>query len=253
MVDAKDVFKRLSEPHAPEEVEWRVGSTNHDKTKGLALAYQTSRAVMNRLDDVVGPENWRDEYERWGERAVLCKLSIRVGDEWITKQDAASESDIESTKGGISDAFKRAAVKFGIGRYLYYLDSPWVDLEHGKYIAKHEQPRLRALLEGREANHGAAPTPSAGQPSPSAARPRPSPEPPQEDDAANWEPKCPKCGGLMWDNRTTKRNPKAPDFKCKNKDCGGVIWPPKKGKSEPAIAPVTADEADALGLNDVPF
>src|SRR6516164_8675999 len=41
--------------------------------------------------------------------------------------------------------------------------------------------------------------------------------------------KCPVCGGEMWDNREGKRNPKAPDFKCKDKDCDGVIWPPKKG------------------------
>jgi hypothetical protein len=38
---------------------------------------------------------------------------------------------------------------------------------------------------------------------------------------------CPKCGGEMWDNREKKTNPKAPDFKCKDKDCDGVIWPPK--------------------------
>ena len=36
---------------------------------------------------------------------------------------------------------------------------------------------------------------------------------------------CPKCGGRMWDNRLTKRNPKAPDYKCQNRACDGVIWP----------------------------
>lgn len=36
-------------------------------------------------------------------------------------------------------------------------------------------------------------------------------------------PGCPKCGGPMWDNRTSKRNPKAPDFRCRNRDCGGAI------------------------------
>ena len=38
---------------------------------------------------------------------------------------------------------------------------------------------------------------------------------------------CPKCGGPMWDNRTSKKNPAAPDFKCKTAGCDGVIWPPK--------------------------
>jgi hypothetical protein len=46
-------------------------------------------------------------------------------------------------------------------------------------------------------------------------------------DAASAVPSCPKCGGEMWDNREGKRNPKAPDFKCKDRGCDGVIWPPR--------------------------
>jgi hypothetical protein len=45
---------------------------------------------------------------------------------------------------------------------------------------------------------------------------------------------CPKCGGRMWDNRLTKRNPKAPDYKCQNRSCDGVIWPPKSAAAAPA-------------------
>ena len=41
-------------------------------------------------------------------------------------------------------------------------------------------------------------------------------------------PNCPKCGGPMWDNRLTKRNVKAPDFKCRNRSCTGVIWPNRR-------------------------
>jgi hypothetical protein len=48
---------------------------------------------------------------------------------------------------------------------------------------------------------------------------------------------CPKCSGAMWDNRLTKRNPKQPDFKCKDPQCDGVIWPPKNGNG--AAAPAT--------------
>lgn len=49
---------------------------------------------------------------------------------------------------------------------------------------------------------------------------------------------CPKCEGPMWDNRATKRNPKAPDFKCKDASCDGAIWPPKNGAPPRAAAPV---------------
>ena len=50
---------------------------------------------------------------------------------------------------------------------------------------------------------------------------------PHSPDAASSVPTCPKCQGAMWDNREGKRNPKAPDFKCKDPACGGVIWPPR--------------------------
>ena len=52
------------------------------------------------------------------------------------------------------------------------------------------------------------------------------PEPDQIETSAGV-PNCPKCGGAMWDNREGKRNPKAPDFKCKDRSCDGVIWPPR--------------------------
>jgi hypothetical protein len=42
---------------------------------------------------------------------------------------------------------------------------------------------------------------------------------------------CPKCGGKMWDNRATKTNPKAPDYKCRDRSCDGVVWPPKGAKN----------------------
>lgn len=41
------------------------------------------------------------------------------------------------------------------------------------------------------------------------------------------EESCPKCGGRTWDNRATKKNPRQPDFKCRDKSCDGVIWPPR--------------------------
>lgn len=48
---------------------------------------------------------------------------------------------------------------------------------------------------------------------------------------------CPKCGGRMWDNRLTKTNPKAPDFKCRNgKFCDGVRWPEEGGRNGPSAS-----------------
>ena len=122
------LIEQLAEPFAPEDIEWRVGSTNADKSKGMALPYITARAQMNRLDSILGPENWRDEYVQIP-GGFLCGLSIRIDNDWITKWDGGGDSDIEPIKGGLSDAFKRAGVKWGLGRYLYNIPIQWVPIE----------------------------------------------------------------------------------------------------------------------------
>ncbi len=139
------VWDRLRAPFDPNLVHWRVGSTNKDKTKGLALAYLDARDIQERLDDAVGPENWEDEYKQAGS-SIICRLRIRIetphGWEWIAKSDGSGESDIEGSKGAISGALKRAAVKFGIGRYLYYTPDFWRPLEQGKWFSDNTKRSL---------------------------------------------------------------------------------------------------------------
>ncbi|TCL74197.1 Rad52/22 family double-strand break repair protein [Hydrogenispora ethanolica] len=122
-------MKRLQEPFLPEEIEWRVGSTNKEKTKGLALAYVTNRAIQDRLDNLFGVSGWKNEFREWKNNSQLCGISIKFGDEWITKWDGADDSNMEAIKGGLSDAMKRAAYQWGIGRYLYKLPAIWCEIE----------------------------------------------------------------------------------------------------------------------------
>ena len=139
-----DIFDRLKAPFSPEDIEFRVGSTTRDKSKGLALAYVTSRAIMDRLDSVVGPTEWTNEV-KVHEQGVTATLTIRVGGEWVMRQDGAQYTNIESFKGGISDALKRVAVLFGIGRYLYSLPQEWVELNNGR-MSPQTIKKLRAKL-----------------------------------------------------------------------------------------------------------
>jgi hypothetical protein len=118
----------LSAEFPREAISWRAQSVTKDGTKAMAMAYIDARDVMDRLDTVCGPINWQDRYEFHGTRTI-CYLSIRIGEEWITKADGAGDSDVEAEKGAISDALKRAAVKWGVGRYLYALETPWVPCE----------------------------------------------------------------------------------------------------------------------------
>ena len=135
-MDKNLVMRELQKPFKEEEIEWRVGATNKDKTMGLALPYVTNKAIQNRLDEVFGVFGWKNEFKEWKGNSQLCGISIWDEDkgEWLTKYDGADDTTMESTKGGLSDAMKRAAVQFGIGRYLYKLASIWVRLKDGKYL-----------------------------------------------------------------------------------------------------------------------
>lgn len=127
-VSADDLIK-LQAPFDPKDIEWRAqtsGISRDGRAWVRVLAYIDNRAVMKRLDDVCGPSNWRDEYDTSPVGGVLCGISIRVNGEWITKWDGAETTDIEPIKGALSGSEKRTAVKWGIGRYLYELESKLV-------------------------------------------------------------------------------------------------------------------------------
>lgn len=122
MTDAQKA--RLEYPFGVEDIEFRVLRTNKAKTEGYIAAYVDSRAIQRRLDEVVGWENWQNYFEVTqsianGETTFVCKLSIYSTDkgEWLTKSNGAGCTDIEPVKGGLSNAFKRAASMWGIGRY----------------------------------------------------------------------------------------------------------------------------------------
>lgn len=151
--DAKTIREELARPFAPEDLEWRIQVTSKDKTSGLAIPYVTNRAIQDRLDEVVGPENWYNDYKPWhgnGKKdAQICGISIYFeGKGFITKWDGAEDSDIEPIKGGLSDSMKRSAVQWGIGRVLYKMTKPlWVSVEqkgNSCVIRDSERPKLNA-------------------------------------------------------------------------------------------------------------
>ena len=84
----------------------------------MALAYIDARDVMDRLDDVCGPDRWQTEFIETPKGRVICRIGILTDNGWVWKGDGAGDTDVEGEKGGISDALKRAAVSWGIGRYL---------------------------------------------------------------------------------------------------------------------------------------
>ena len=152
----QDLFDALSAPFPVEEVSWRVGPTNErsrsegQPLRGQPLCYIDTRAVMDRLDSVCGPENWQDTYTPGMGTSIVCNIGVKIAGEWLWKADGAGATDMEADKGALSDAFKRAGVRWGIGRYLYEIKAPWIGLEQrGKsaIIPDPEQKRLETLYQ----------------------------------------------------------------------------------------------------------
>lgn len=137
---AQELFQKLAEPI---EFQQRV-KTFYPKgkagelqpgTRGQFLAYIDARDVYNRLDEVVGPENWQTKQEvifySQG-LAMKTAMGLRVGGEWIWREDVGypnSDQDEEPLKSAASDGVKRAAVQFGVGRFLYDLEPVWLEVD----------------------------------------------------------------------------------------------------------------------------
>lgn len=133
---AQDLFDALSSPFPAEYVEWRIGATNQkwrkegEPLKGTPLCYIDARCVMDRLDTICGVDGWQCNYSAGINSSIVCNLGIRMPKgEWLWKADGAGATDMEGEKGMLSDALKRAAVRWGIGRYLYEIKAPRIELE----------------------------------------------------------------------------------------------------------------------------
>lgn len=133
-----DTMTLLKAPFPVDSLSWRVGNkSNWDKVKkcpkdpnkpvkAQMLVYIDARDVQDRLDEVC--DNWSNDFKEVNGRLV-CNLTINV----ITRTDGAGDTDFEGEKGGLSDAFKRSAVMFGVGRYLYNAKNfnTWLEYEKG--------------------------------------------------------------------------------------------------------------------------
>ena len=243
-MDRMDIWSKLAAPLPPGVISWRQDGRpiqRDGKFFARFVAYIEANTVRERLDTVV-PGEWDLTLELLppmpgapgsvNEDETQVSFKARLQILGVIREDVGTGRDYKSAA---TDAFKRAAVRFGIAHELYSFEQNWVQIDgDGKYAKPLEDPAAAyARRQGRtgrtEAPRGDAPRTNTraetevpqtvvtdgAEPS-AAAGPR-----------ASDEPSCPKCGGRMWDNRASKRNPRAPDFKCRDRSCDGVIWPPR--------------------------
>jgi len=236
-IEKTDVWARLSAAVPTAEISWRQdGKVTAREGKYFArfVAYIEANTVRERLDTVV-PGEWDLTLELLptivGEDpdGALCTFKARLQILGVIREDVGTGRDYKQAS---TDAFKRAAVRFGIAHELYAYEQNWVETDgDGKYAKPLEDPQLAYVR--RYGKPGAAALNGATNGHPPITAPA---SLLTDMDIVS----CPKCGGRMWDNRLTKRNPKAPDYKCRDRSCDGVIWPPKAAKAD------NADKGDAV-------
>jgi hypothetical protein len=215
-IEKTDVWAKLSAPVPSGAISWRQdGKVTARDGKYFArfVAYIEANTVRERLDEVV-PGEWDLTLDLLPAVAVddgdgaQCSFKARLQILGVIREDIGTGRDYKSAS---TDAFKRAAVRFGIAHELYAYEQNWVEMDgDGKYAKPVEDPQD---AYGRR-------------------------------DIVS----CPKCGGRMWDNRLTKRNPRAPDYKCQNRSCDGVIWPPKAVATPPGVGQEEKDGASSSAL-----
>jgi hypothetical protein len=260
-VDKGDIWAQLSAALPAGVISWRQdGRAVQRDGKFFArfVAYVDANTVRERLDAVV-PGEWDLTLELLPTVASddqdesNCSFKARLQILGVIREDVGTGRDYKSAA---TDAFKRAAVRFGIAHELYGYEQNWVRVDgDGRYAKPLEDPaesyarRLARLGRGdlSIANNDET-SGDEVEPTPVATGP-----------LASDEPSCPKCGGRMWDNRLSKRNPKAPDYKCRSRSCDGVIWPPRAGanvsKGEPTKAepPEVSVPEYSVESHELPF
>lgn len=129
-MNIKEIVTELKKPLS---YKWKIQAANKTSKKATCVGYLDSRIVQDALDNL--GLTWKDEYKviQLGSKWVIeCTLSIKIDGEWIHRSDVGIGEDIETEKSAYSDAFKRSAVKWGIGRFLYELDVKYIQCNDNK-------------------------------------------------------------------------------------------------------------------------
>lgn len=150
MEQTTNQLDKLTLPIQPDEIEWRVQMQT--KTgKLIVVPYLTNRTVMDRFDQQFGWDGWQNQITEI-QGGFLCTITVtftnpQTGEvRTLSKTDGASRTDIEPVKGGISDAMKRCAVQFGLGRSLYTYPRVMIDTPD-KFIPDWATQQLDVLVK----------------------------------------------------------------------------------------------------------
>jgi len=191
--DTLTIWQQLTQAFPESDVKYRIQGYNRKKegdhypegTRGQKVAYIDARLVMDRFDEVFTPARWQFQWEHVGDGAVKGVIGVLLDGEWVWKQDVGYPNNPgdgakqEALKAAVSDALKRTAVHWGVGRFLYDLPRVWVDVDkYGREIQQQGNAQRPQTNTGGASSAGTTQTASAPTQAPQSApsassRPKP--------------------------------------------------------------------------------
>lgn len=208
-----ELYKKLTEPLPYEDVGVKVQALSTDKKKGMVVAFMDARSAHDRLDRVFGPMNWYAVFKivKETEKRIVaqCEISVQHEGLSVTKTDVGEGEDEKSS---FSDSFKRAAVQFGIGRYLYALPKIWAPVNERGYLVNEDEAK-RQILKDYLPKQPQKPTPQKPRPEEPETAATPAEHAPEGDNPLrekayqDWTNKIPKAAKLRdpFMNASTRR------------------------------------------------
>ncbi len=123
MVAQHQAFTSLALSFPISEIEFKIDTISKDRRRALVRPVLPARAVIDRLDAVLGASGWSDSYETHPSGQAKCKLSV-LG---VSKEDVSERAT--NWKDALNESLIRSASKFGIGRSLERVNAVWVDYD----------------------------------------------------------------------------------------------------------------------------
>jgi hypothetical protein len=242
MINLKDPFDFV-------DVDYRIGASTQDKARGMLVFYIDARAVMDRLDAYTAEHKgtWWTSYAPLADgQHIECQLTVQmpVGGALVavTRCDVGepSEGMGDTLKGAYSDALKRAAVQFGIGRYLYSLGETWVAVgeRNGKAVLTDESRTAARKFYVDRVGGAPSPAPAATAPAKMPAAPPSAPSPVAQG------PNPPVAAGVG------KRYPIGPEDEGKRANTT-MFWTEARKFAGPAVVNALCEELDLPLVKDM--
>ena len=163
---SKRFFEELEKPFPIEDVSVRVGMKRKDGTAALPLFYLQAEAVRKRFDLTCEMEGatWSYDFQivaspsdhvatNIDSKTLAVKATITVFKENLSVsrssigEETFANENTEVYKSAETDAFKRAAARFGVGGYLRQLEKMWFPLNEKGYFAESETEIIKKVYE----------------------------------------------------------------------------------------------------------